>query len=226
MGKEPNTVKTNLVSKLLDISEQDPNIEFEQSDFQKDLNFTVLVRERPRGSKLQSIFEKKSGKTIKETGHTITMLPKNSSKPKIYAKRDLAHLSKEQKAVIEKSAKEKRQRGEWSSSESSQERPMGKKSQKSKKSAAVAKGSTPTLAIEFNNEEEERPPAVEIERPPIVDITSSTKGDQIKNSSGALKLEKRRKRGLSKTPKKDESSLQLQPDGKPRKSRRVIPQPE
>ena len=33
MGKEPNTVKTNLVSKLLDISEQDPNIEFEQSNF-------------------------------------------------------------------------------------------------------------------------------------------------------------------------------------------------
>ena len=30
MGKEPNFVKSCLISKLLDISEQDPNVEFEQ----------------------------------------------------------------------------------------------------------------------------------------------------------------------------------------------------
>ena len=76
MGKEPNTVKTNLVSKLLDISEQDPNIEFEQSDFQEDLDSTVLVRERARGSKLQSTFEKKSGKTIRDSSYSHNVAPK------------------------------------------------------------------------------------------------------------------------------------------------------
>ena len=61
MGRQPNTVKSKLVSKLLAISEQDPNLEFEQSDFQDDLDSTVLVRDRARGSKLQGSFEKRSG---------------------------------------------------------------------------------------------------------------------------------------------------------------------
>ena len=190
------------MSKLLDISEQDPYIGFEQSDFQEDLDSTVLVRERASGSKLQSIFDKKSGKTIKETAHTLTMLPKNSSKPKTYAKRDLAHLSYEQKAVMEKSAQKKRQMAERSSSESSQDRPTRKKPQKGKKRAAVAKSSTPKVAIEFDDEEEERPPAVEIEKPPIVDISSSTEGDQIKNSSGSAKVGKEEKEGTEQNPEK------------------------
>ena len=43
MGRQPNTVKSNLVSKQLAISKQDPNLEFEQSDFQDDLDSTELV---------------------------------------------------------------------------------------------------------------------------------------------------------------------------------------
>ena len=227
MGKEANTVKANLVSKLLDISEQDPNIEFEQSDFQEDLDSTVLVRERARGSKLQGTFEKKSGKTISETAHTITMLPKSSSKPKTYGKRDLAHLSNERKDVIEKSAKKKRQRAEESSSGSSQESPMPKKPQKSKKRAAVAKGRTPTVAMEFDDEEEEaRPPTVEIERPPIVDITSSTEGDQTKNSSGSAKVGKEEKEGTEQNPEKERipitATARWEIEKKPQTPTRVI----
>ena len=78
MGKEPNTVKSHLVSKLLEISEPDPNIELEQSDFHEDLDSTVLVPESAHGSKLQGTFETKSGKTLKGTAHTITMLSENS----------------------------------------------------------------------------------------------------------------------------------------------------
>ena len=78
MGRQPNTVKSNLVSKLLAISEQDPNLEFEQSDFQDDLDSRVLVRERARGSKLQGTFDKRAGRKIKETAHTVTMLPESS----------------------------------------------------------------------------------------------------------------------------------------------------
>ena len=32
-GREPNTVKSNLVSKLLDNSEQGPDLQFDDSDF-------------------------------------------------------------------------------------------------------------------------------------------------------------------------------------------------
>ena len=85
MGRQPNTVKSNLVSKLLATSEQDPSLEFEQSHFQDDLKLTVLVIERARGSKLQGSFDKRAGRKIKKTGHTVTMLPESSRKPKTYA---------------------------------------------------------------------------------------------------------------------------------------------
>ena len=44
MRRQPNTVTSNLVSKLLDISEQCPNLEFGQFDFQDDLDSTVLCQ--------------------------------------------------------------------------------------------------------------------------------------------------------------------------------------
>ena len=44
MGKEPNTVKSNLVGKYLDVSAQDNSVQFRPVNFQDDS--TVLVRER------------------------------------------------------------------------------------------------------------------------------------------------------------------------------------
>ena len=82
MGRKPNTVKSNLVSKLLDISEQDPDLQFDNSDFQDELDSTVLVRERVRGTKLQGAFDKKTGRKIKESAHTITLLPEGSRNQK------------------------------------------------------------------------------------------------------------------------------------------------
>ena len=79
-GREPNTVKSNLVLKLLDISEQYTDLQFDNSDFQDELDSTVLVRERARRTKLQGAFDKKAGRNIKESAHTIAMLPEGSSK--------------------------------------------------------------------------------------------------------------------------------------------------
>ena len=54
MGREPNTVNYwNLVSKLQDFSEEDSGLQIDQSDFQDDLDSTVLVREGARVTKLQ-----------------------------------------------------------------------------------------------------------------------------------------------------------------------------
>ena len=44
MGKEPNTVKSNLVGKFMDISEKDPKLNFQPSDFQDETDSTILVR--------------------------------------------------------------------------------------------------------------------------------------------------------------------------------------
>ena len=38
LGREPNTVKSNVVGKLLDVSEEDPNLELRQSFFQTRLS--------------------------------------------------------------------------------------------------------------------------------------------------------------------------------------------
>ena len=75
LGRESNTVKSNAVSKILDISEQDNSLEFSPTDFQDHLYSTVLVRERSRGSKLEGAFERKTGRVLKETEHTISILP-------------------------------------------------------------------------------------------------------------------------------------------------------
>ena len=44
MGRKPNTVKSNLVRGLLDISEQDTNLDFSPSDFQNELDSSTLLR--------------------------------------------------------------------------------------------------------------------------------------------------------------------------------------
>ena len=107
LGREPNTVESNAVSKFLEISEQDNSLEFSPTDFQYYLDSTVLVRERSRGSKLEGACERKTGHILKESEHTITILPEASKKGKMYSKRDIAKLSKEQKQTI---ATQKRKR--------------------------------------------------------------------------------------------------------------------
>ena len=132
------------------VSERDPNLEFEQSDFQEDLDSTVLVRERARGSKLESLFDRKAAKVIKESAHTITTLPEKSTKPKVYSKRDVASSSSEQNRIASKT-KRKRVIYDSSISESREER----KVQKKKKQRQA-----PEMAIEF--EEEETPKIVDL----------------------------------------------------------------
>ena len=105
MGKEPNTVKSNVVGKFRDFSAQDSELEFQPSDFHDDTDSTILVRERTKGSKLEPTFARKTGKVIEETTHTIAILPEKAKQPKIFSKRDIASTSTEQKKVLKKVAK-------------------------------------------------------------------------------------------------------------------------
>ena len=170
-GREPNTVKSNLVSKRLDISEQDLDLQFDNSDFQDELDSTVLVRERARGTKLQGAFDKKTGRKIKESAHTITLLPEGSKKPKTYAKRDLAAAISKQKEKFQKTnepEKKKKKRAiiDSASESESTENKMEKKKKQKKKPRL-------TVEVQIDNEEEMRPP--------VIDLTASTSTEEEPN---------------------------------------------
>ena len=149
MGKEPNTVKSNVVGKFRDFSAQDSQLEFQPSDFHDDTDSTILVRERTKGSKLEPNFARKTGKVIEETTHTIAILPEKAKQPKIFSKRDIASTSTEQKKVLKKAAK--RATINETSSSSEPEQSAHKKGKTQKQGTTK----TPEFAIEFD---EEMPP--------------------------------------------------------------------
>ena len=89
-GREPNTVKSNIVSELVENSkgflERDSKVTFSTSDFEEEIDSTILVRERTRGSKLEPTFTKKRGRILEETDHTISFLPQGKKKATKLAK--------------------------------------------------------------------------------------------------------------------------------------------
>ena len=155
LGREPNTVKSNAVSKFLDISEQDNSLELSPTDFQDDLESTVLVRERSRGSKLEGAFERKTGSVLEETEHTIAFLPEASKKEKMYSKRDIAKLSKEQRKII---GTQKRNCAVLDTS-SNDEEPTKEANTKKKTNQKIQE-----IAFDLENEQ----------RPEIIDIATSS----------------------------------------------------
>ena len=106
MRKEPKTVKSNVVERFMDISAQDSSVEFQQSDFQDEMDTAILVRERAKGSKLESTFAKKTGKIVNETDHTVSILLESSQPVKTFSKRDIASASGTQKEKSRKHPKE------------------------------------------------------------------------------------------------------------------------
>ena len=88
-GRKCN-IGTELVNKEKDVSEQVSKVSFEKSDCEEEVDSTILVRERARGSKLESAFQKKRGRILDETDHTLTFLPERKKKPTKWSERDMA----------------------------------------------------------------------------------------------------------------------------------------
>ena len=172
IGREPNTVKSNAVSKVLDISEQDNSLEFSPTDFQDDLDSTVLVRERSSGSKLEDAFERKTGRVLKESEHTITILPEASKKEKMYSKRDIATLSKEQRKII---GTQKRKRVVLDTSSNDEEL--------TKEANTKKKTNQKTQEIAFDLENEQRPKIIDIATSSTDGGDESTKGFEVKTEN-------------------------------------------
>ena len=158
MGKEPNTVKTNLVGKFMDISERDRKLNFQPSDFQDETDSIFLVRERSKGSKLESTFAKKSGTVVNETAHTVSILPGKSRTVKTFSKRDIACANASQKAKLKNMNKRRAILSE-STSTCEGEEPVRKQKKKKKETAR-----NPELAFDLENEQ----------RPNIIEISSGT----------------------------------------------------
>ena len=85
--QKSNTLTAAMISEF--IPDRAPNLQIEEQDFSPDVDSTVLIREKTRGSKLEGTFAKKKARIVSESGHTITILP-DKGKPEILSKRDVA----------------------------------------------------------------------------------------------------------------------------------------
>ena len=85
MGKEPKTVKSNVVKGLMDFSEQDQQLELNSSDFRSRRRKSQRLK---TGTIVQQ--EVRQGKTA----HTITFLPESSSAPKVVSKKQKDKVAK------------------------------------------------------------------------------------------------------------------------------------
>ena len=104
--QKPNTPKTARVNDF--ISERDPDLQIEEEDFSPDVDSTVLIRERTRGSKLEGTFAKRKAKIVSESKHTIIILP-NKGKTVTLSKRDVAIKKNKtgKRPICEKTSSEK-----------------------------------------------------------------------------------------------------------------------
>ena len=90
MGNGPNTIKKLLISRSTTIS--DPaEVKLSTSDFESGQDSTILVRERVRGSKLESAYKKRKGKLLDQSEYTITFLAAGTNQKTIISKRELAN---------------------------------------------------------------------------------------------------------------------------------------
>ena len=103
--QKSNTPKTATVNDF--ISERDPKLQINEEDFSPDVDSTVLIRERTRGSKLDGTFTKRKAKIVAESKHTITILPNKGKMVTLY-KRDVAlkRLKAEKEPVRERNSSE------------------------------------------------------------------------------------------------------------------------
>ena len=161
-GRQPNTEKSNVVKRIKNVSETEPKKTFSPSDFEEELDSTISVRERIKGSKLEGHYKRKAGKVIKETEHTIPFLPKMSKKEMILSKRDVVKDTAEKEKA---GTSRQRERGssEWPTEEetSDDETYIRPESEDDEETTITSNSENVTTEEEDNTakieEEEERP---------------------------------------------------------------------
>ena len=85
------TKVNELLRNVKGVLKQDKESTFTAPEFEEEFNSTILVRERARGSKFETVFSKKRRRALEETQHTIGVLPQGGKEGIItLAKRDVA----------------------------------------------------------------------------------------------------------------------------------------
>ena len=92
-NRRPNTITEMLTHQNNSLlTPNDPTIQLNPSDFSSS-DSNILVRERTRGSKLESAYQKRRGQIVNETNHTVTFQPANISKTTTISKRGIGMAS-------------------------------------------------------------------------------------------------------------------------------------
>ena len=94
VGIDPNTVKKLVTCRESPISESS-EVKLSPSDFESGQDSTIFVRERVRGTKLESAYKKRKGTLLDQSQHTITFLPAGKSQETIISKRDIAKADRQ-----------------------------------------------------------------------------------------------------------------------------------
>ena len=74
-GRKPNTVKSNVVERIKNVSETEPKVTFCPSDFEEEIDSTIQVSERTKESKLD-----KGGEGAERNGTHHNLLTKKTKR--------------------------------------------------------------------------------------------------------------------------------------------------
>ena len=74
--------------------EIDPKIEIEHEDFSDEVDSTILIRERVRGTMLEGACKRVKGKVVGQSEQTITVLTRGNKSETVYSERDVAKTTK------------------------------------------------------------------------------------------------------------------------------------
>ena len=130
-------------------------IETEREDFSDEADSTVFIRERVRGTTFEGAFKKVRGNIVKETGNTLTILPR-CGKSTIISKMDVANTTDQQGTAQQgntkpNSAEKKKLRKMPKGEKVTNETESGSEDYKTQ-----AEGEVTAVATENNGQEEEQ----------------------------------------------------------------------
>ena len=94
-GRKPNTTNSVLVKLMKQSNNKikgclDETVELNLKDIPRDTDSDIWVREKLRRGKLGKLFQKKRGRVLAETDHTVQFAPKGENKIKVLSKRNVA----------------------------------------------------------------------------------------------------------------------------------------
>ena len=71
----------------------------ELEEFPHDTDFSLLVREKTVGSKLETALKKKRSRVISKTPHAFILLPQSFKSRQMFSKRDVAHVTSQRQFI-------------------------------------------------------------------------------------------------------------------------------